>query len=428
METHGLPRRDFEWLVKYQVLSPMSRLKAWSTLIVATLLLASLAANISSPIITGAISWVPMNKLAHGLPISHLFFSDIEEGISSDGREAYMSEEYFRGGTVVNAAGLVNTGWGRDPEEGIYKRISPQVQALANNSTIENVTMPYLQVHSLEWIKDPNDIPDFKDHKEDLIDVLYSRLRSLSPSVSPWKPGWFTLLVPNTATNWSDDPIKSISITDKRLLVCQYWSGSSPSNITQGITPRPPADAYLVRGSTGISTMHWRGNNSRLELGPHPLTFQALELAPAVSLHLESLNSSIPFPWQDTEAYIKALLVRSYSGAWNILTEFMRTNETQVNYVPSFPGLVATIEMWRVHAWLGLQLLVTILSIIFLIIEYDQSRITLIIDASLTPFFLDTNQVRKEDNTDPLMNGTLKIQEEDDVLRIWKQDVGKPRK
>ncbi|KAG8731518.1 hypothetical protein FRC11_003934, partial [Ceratobasidium sp. 423] len=113
-----------------------------------------------------------------------------------------------------------------------------------------------------------------------------------------------------------------------------------------------------------------------------------------------------------------AVLVRSYSGAWTTLNYEFSTEEFYAGYVPSLPALVADVNRGRVYGWLGIQLSVTLLSVVFLILQSRLSKHPLIGDTSLTAFYLDTTGVPRSDNDDPFMNGTLKVKEEAKRLKL----------
>ncbi|KEP50629.1 putative transmembrane protein, partial [Rhizoctonia solani 123E] len=59
MERRGLARRNLQILLQYGVLVPGGYSRDFSTLIISSLLIASLAANLALPLLTGSISWVP---------------------------------------------------------------------------------------------------------------------------------------------------------------------------------------------------------------------------------------------------------------------------------------------------------------------------------------------------------------------------------
>ncbi|KAH7320360.1 hypothetical protein B0J17DRAFT_724041 [Rhizoctonia solani] len=417
MERRGLSRRDLKTLIHYGAL---------------------LVANIASPVLTGSISWVPSNQLAHGLSINPARFDDIEDGIRNKQRTPYFDEDgaYIRQGCVLDALGFTIRGWGRDAEPGVLKRVSNSIDSLAINSTIENVTMPYFQVHSIQWIQNRDDIPAFRNNSAGDVLEPYSASQMISGDLA--LPLGFALLVPNTTTNWSSDPMESTIIRDTRLLA-MYYKFDAGTNETP--TPTLPPNAYIdnkqpyfyvyawVAFSAGVgeckdhncivSSPSTVRNNTPVDLEPHQLTFQALALTPVVGIHLVSLNTSLPLMWNNIDDYVEAVLVRSYSGAWSALNWNMRTQTTQSSYLPSFPGLLALVDHRRVYLWLGLQLLVTLLGTIFLVIQSSRSKYPLIGDTTLTAFYVDSSMIPRSGKDVAYQgDGVLRIELQGARLRV----------
>ncbi|KAG8705031.1 hypothetical protein FRC11_009369 [Ceratobasidium sp. 423] len=443
MERRGLRHGDLKTLIDFRLLNPRTYLHSLTTFVIGTLLLASLAANLSTPIVTGSISWVPKNQLAHGLDLDPAWFLGVEVGPLSPVADQYAQGLDYREAFVGYSVGRVNIGWGNDTEKGVYKRVAggepgEQIRSLAIDSIIENVTLPYFEVHSIEWIKNFSDIHNFPINGTDTEEILLKPLNRSNPTDLTWLPLGYALLIPNAVTNWSSDPMDATTITDKRLLMfyhaVKYGSG------TWNLTLDLPDDVYRAQEDIWYYSFAWVTfsagvgrckeyncvisspstvqNNTPIELEPHRLTARALAIAPSVSINLVAENSSIPFPLYNVSDYIEAVLVRSYSGAWITLNYEFSTEEFNAGYVPSLPALVADVNRGRVYGWLGIQLSVTLLSIVFLILQSRLSKHPLIGDTSLTAFYLDTTGVPRSDNNDPFMNGTLKVKEEAKRLKL----------
>ncbi|CAE6385739.1 unnamed protein product [Rhizoctonia solani] len=241
-------------------------------------------------------------------------------------------------------------------------------------------------------------------------------------------------------TNWSSDPLDSTIITDTRLLA--FWFGEDGANVTQKLPPNVYTYNYISTSSNSsryyafawvtfsagvgrcmdhqcvVSSSSTIQNTTPINLEPHPLTFQALSMAPVIAISLVYHNISIPSSWKDANNYIEAVLVRSYSGAWNIPNKLASVSNTNSNYRPALPSLVANVNHTRVYAWLGIQLSVTLLSIIFLLLQFNLSEIPLIGDTTLAAFYLDTTGLPESTRPLPFVDGTLKVQEEGDRLKI----------
>ncbi|CUA72819.1 Transcription-associated protein 1 [Rhizoctonia solani] len=431
MERRGLARRDFEALVHSGLLAPGAYSKSWSTPLIAILLLANLAANLSSPILTGSITWVPSNRLVQGLSIRPSQFEDAVDGTLSQLVSTYYDNYFIREGYVMRGVGLASLGWERDSDKGVVKRVSTTIGGLSVNSTIENITLPYFQVHSIRWIENQDDILVINGNKT-MAQVLYNQFEMAPSTVSGFPPG-YAILVPNVTANWSSDPLESRVIHDTRLLIL-YYAYNSVS-----MTRDLPSGAYTllsnnhkyafawVTFSAGVgrcneyncvlSTPTAIRNNTPIEVEPHQLTFQALSMAPVIGVYLVNQNTSVPYMWDSLNEYVEGVLVRSYTGAWCNLNAGMWTSTTSSRYVPSVPSLLAFVDHKRVYAWLGIQLLVTLLSVPFLLIQSCLSRYPFASDPALTAFYLDTTAIPRG-QADSSIYETRKIEQQGDQFKV----------
>ncbi|KAJ1303717.1 hypothetical protein OPQ81_008142 [Rhizoctonia solani] len=325
----------------------------WSTLIIGALLAASLVANFSSPILTGSVSWVPSNRPVHGLPIRPVEFGDAVDGSLTQLHPVYYHNYNVREAYVMGSVGKIGLAWGREADKG------------AINSTIGNVTLPYFQVHSIEWIEHLNDIPGIRDGATPT-DILHPHFQTTPTTVSGF-PFGYAILVPNTTTDWSTDSLDSRIIHDTRLLIL-FYAYDQVSGI-RNFTSNLPSNAYTLSWETWYYAFAWVTfsagignckedncvvsspstirNNTPVELEPHQLTFQALSMAPVVGVWLVNQNTSLPYPWNNINDYVEAVLVRSYSGAWGSLNANMATSTTETGYVPSLPSLLAYVDNSR---------------------------------------------------------------------------------
>ncbi|KAF8669032.1 hypothetical protein RHS04_08912 [Rhizoctonia solani] len=443
MEKYGLYRRDLKTLVKYRVLAPRTYFASTPTFVIGTLLLASLAANSISPLLTGSIVWDPQNT-----PIRHLSTAPIpflsaenESGdvIPGSFMDLYMSSDTLRQDVARWGSGLVGIAWKREPEKGVLKVVSKLVETLAINSTVETVTLPYFAIHSVEWIRNENDLPAYARNIRP--EEAMQQSLNLSPGGAVTIFTGASILVPDLSnpTNWSNDPWVSRTIEGKRLLIHSVGSMDEFKYMsTRGLPPgaylyvdkvteEPFAFAW-VTFSAGVgkcknyqcivSSSSTIQSDARISLEPHPFTFQALEMAATVSAALVYQNTSIPYPWENFDDYIEALLVRSYSAAWNAISNVMSASQTASGYYPALPGLVAKVDHARVFWWLGLQISVTLLSVVFLVLHRNISSFPLLGDVTLVAFYLDTTSLPESGSPYTSLHGELKVDDEDKQLKV----------
>ncbi|KAF8752772.1 hypothetical protein RHS01_07412 [Rhizoctonia solani] len=317
MERHGLRRQDLKTLIRHRLLTPHTYLMNVPTFIIGTLLLAGLAGNLASPILTGSISWTQHNITVDSVPKSLKFF---EAGTQIDSWNRYR---YFNGskinrnGIAQRAAGLAGMAWRRDAEEGIFKRISRSLESITTGSAIENITLPYFKVESINWVVDRNDIPSrYQGSFDPFIDSFQD-----GPCEVPVYTIGTAVLSRNYSnpTTWRNDSIvEPKKITEKRLLV--LWFGQNTYNLTK----RLPSNAYVSKGLSETSRGNYfayawvtftagvgkcehyqciissplviqNSNASPIIPEEHLLTFQALHMMPALSAMLVLQNSrSLP--------------------------------------------------------------------------------------------------------------------------------------
>ncbi|QRW22664.1 hypothetical protein RhiXN_07700 [Rhizoctonia solani] len=442
MERHGLRRRDLKALIGYRLLTPHTFLKNVPTFIIGTLLLAGLVANLVSPVLTGSISWTQSRVYLTNSNISSIELIDAGKNESIPSWYFDEDEKLTRDGMAQKAVGLASLTWRRGSPTDDYRRISNSVELLKEHDTVERVILPYFKVHSIDWITDKKDVPGHVYRKDGKID-FDEPFHSGPCSVHLYYVGTVALLNnPNHPTDWSNDPMEPQQIKDKRLLI--FWFGQGAINVTGGLPHNVYVDTYIdsktqishhyayawvkftagagkcteYRCTMGSPPVIRHADPKKIRSEKHLFTFQALHMAPAVATILVSQNSTVPSSWTDPKKYITAVLKRSYSAAWNIIMEEIGQSTVKSNYRTFRRSLVASVDTSRVYSWLGIQLSITFLSIVFLILQSRLSAIPLVGDASLTAFYLDTTSLPESDCVHSLIDGALVVHEEGDRLRI----------
>ncbi|KAG8739648.1 hypothetical protein FRC10_005350 [Ceratobasidium sp. 414] len=152
LEKSGLERRDLKLLAN---IGPLTLLKCFirpPLFYVSLLFLGTLPAQYAGPILTGSISWIPSTRSAGSVAEAALRVSTVSNSDLWDGYSNYTPRRRY---ISLQAAGYVNTAWGRNFELGVLKRVIPSADDIPVGSIIANVTLPYFSVTSLEWIKKP---------------------------------------------------------------------------------------------------------------------------------------------------------------------------------------------------------------------------------------------------------------------------------
>ncbi|CAE6348701.1 unnamed protein product [Rhizoctonia solani] len=440
MERKGLSRSGLRWLIGAGVLTPSLHARDIMTFLTGATLLVTLAANFVSPLLTGSISWVPSNQPAlfvpesSGLKVSIVEFREFW----SD----YLRQDYLREQVIQMSAGAINTAWGRNADNSVLKRAVSFANGLELNSTITNVTLPYFVIHSLEWVKNPYETltPDQRNFSQTI-----NTMARLGPTRKfPWTVG-DVMLIPTT--NWTSIPNPlPATVSETRLMLFYHSWRRANFTSTDGqsglfISNTLPLDAGLVQEDGRLYSFAWvtfsagvsRCDNCRLS-GPSTvqndtaltlqednLTNEALALAPLVAAALVIANSSIPFPMNNVENYVEALLVRSYLGAWNALSDYIGSLSVPLtsSYYASQQVLGTRVDQERVFIWLGLQVAATLFGVLSIFVQsHARFKHHFIGDIALTAFYLDTTGVPVRHNDLAFKDGLLKVRVDGDRLKV----------
>ncbi|KAB5589567.1 hypothetical protein CTheo_6993 [Ceratobasidium theobromae] len=414
----GMSHRDFQLVVNRKVFHFSTYFRDPLTFFVGLVLLVTTLIQYSAPLLAGAITWVPSNRILTDAPrvgVADILLSDWQ---------AYSSNAELRQRAGIQAASFANTAWSDKIERGVFKRVVPSVAKLNIGSTIAQVVLPYFEVTSLEWIPDPQQslTPDQLNVTKKVIPML-STYSNQSTFFAPATMA----LIPELNSDWTMDwsnrqkPLPSPSTaSESRILALylHYEEGANPDcrsraaeifgNIPSTLgayfdNPSCFAFARVVyRAGAGvcancrISSNSTVQNDTAIALRDDRMTRDALRLIPDVVGNLVLMNTSVPLPWNALDDYVIETLTRSYSGAWmalNLGGTFFTT------YSPAVPTSLAEVNLGRLYAWLGLQLLVLVLGVIFLIVQHSAPSPPLKdTNMKLAPFYLDAGDVAKPDN------------------------------
>ncbi|KAG8746556.1 hypothetical protein FRC11_012679 [Ceratobasidium sp. 423] len=436
MGRRGLTRQELKSMLGSSV--PMPNLSRWGhheALLISTALLLNLIASSVSPLLTGAISWIPSNRpfalgpRAHQLSVSYMNASDAGYWSTH-----YMKDQVFRRSVLQKALGCTTLAWGRELEKNVLKRTIPSAEGLEINSTLAGVTLPYFAVNRIGWTT-----LDDKTANDTIRELV--RVVNLGPMTKDdfWLMAGSVGIIPPAP--WSDSnksfpsPVV-VNRTGRLLLNLGDWKSKDSPGTSVRFSAHPPfyafgAWAYAfadIDYTVGVfqcslcnvsspSTIQYTGP---LQIPPKPdaMTQEALSLVPAVASTLVTMNSSIPFPWNNTvDDYVTALLVRSYSAAWTALYERVGRPMIPVSYSAAIPALQAKVDRVRVYAWLGFQLLVTLSGLLFLIMIKSEDN--LLGDMTLTGFYLDTTNVPISGRAPAFKRGgVLRLRSKEERLKV----------
>lgn len=424
MGRSGLRRQELDNLISLGVFTPRSYFRDPFVFIIGVILLATISAPAASPILTGSITWISSSRrieMQSDASISASVVADLQQW------RGYSRYAPRREWTARQAAGLASIAWGRSAEKGVMKRVLPSTYGLNINSTIAKVTLPYFSVTALDWVADPMSLPESQRDVPAIIAKLstYGAPRSLLLGCGA--------LIPDSPWNSTSPPLTA-GISERRLLIMTtHWrldnnaTGCFPDSST--IFNYIPSSIGLISSGNNCYAFAWVQysagagvcsscrvssssvvqNDTTLSLEQDAITIEALRLMADTTDVLVQMNASIPFSWgDDINDYIIAVLTRSYSGAWAALTNHLGRHSMPLTsrFSPSLPSLRAQVNLVRVYAWFGIQVLATSCGLIFMGMQFGTKH-ELIGDTTLVAFELDTTEVTTQDGRKLLREGEL---------------------
>ncbi|KAG7092758.1 hypothetical protein E1B28_009083 [Marasmius oreades] len=407
--------------------------RATPTILVAIILILAIPYQFSSPILTGSIVWAPSSIYV----ASDVLVSGI--GTPGDGRswrnycmwiEAFTSQ-------VTSAAGIASKLWGATADTSAAKRYVSATQELPVNSTLNNVTLPYFNIKSMEWVRDP--IANGSDKQ-----LLATERLDFNPFVNVTTT---TVGILQDAWELPEDrpfpePVEIREETKLMVFVYYHTQGKETECYSPTFGPLPEHIGVFKRLITTDNTCYlfaWvtyeagaatcrdcrvsspgivesQRDSPSMEIKKDPMTLDALLLLPQVSTSMALMNVSLPQPFGNIEAYAKALLVRSYEAGWNALTTGLRANEPEfltTGVKVSIPMSKGIVKSWRVAVWVVLNFLLTISGLLFVFVQTGCKK-DMVADTTMAALLLDMTDVVKKGP--PRMGETTKVGRKDSDL------------
>ncbi|KAF8750140.1 hypothetical protein RHS01_09527 [Rhizoctonia solani] len=449
MENYGLKPRQLRTLILYGMApAPIERGSRGTShrngrWIVWCILLITLPPQIAAPILTGSITWVSGYHPAQRL-------SDVSIPTSLVGKTSRWPiwssrvNLHHREWTAEYASTRVFLTWERETSDIVLKRFVPEFSVLDVGVVVTNITIPYFRVQSVEWIDHPESvlaISPIRSYKDlCLIITMASEKCPLSTLGS-------IALVPDTV--WSNQTLKSSKVSERRLM-WQYVASASPTknrtycsqewgtHLVVNFELSPNRSIYQegtnyfrlawVTFTAGVgicrncrlSSYATVQNDTTLELSEDLLTGEALRFMATVStMVLEQRMEDMSHAWKSIDDCVAATLARTYSAAWIGLTDHLAAAtlgfpQHNTTYAVSPLASQAQVNLLRVYVWLGLQSLITLSGILFVMIQLKTGS-PAIADTTLTAFYLDSSAVSE---TDRPQSTARKVEYENELLKV----------
>jgi hypothetical protein len=460
LEKHGATLKQVDWMVGYllpptmlrkQVMTP--REGRWLLPAMWLLFVLATPSQFVAPLVSGAVNWIPAVDLV-ALP-SPLGITTAGP-CSQWGSFNYWPNNRFY--EVLMGAGLASIASPLSfisSESQTYRRKIPSLLGTPLNSTLANVTIPYFEIHSLDWVTSADEIEDDKDLLDQVISNQYAPTLNISQPLNPFNTGtdagrlvmvneaqWTPANV-NESTSSYVYPSPVIDHATRWVVVATHFQTSCTDGPSPVFGPLPDVYQYTPSDPQGGCFVFARVNYTAavitckncpivldgvVEAGspspslsswtpvPDPLVGDAIALMPEVLYYMKITNiSSIPL-WQNIDAYSRGMLSVAYQASWNSLTNaFQPAPMTATELKTPFPVLIADVKSWRVLAWFGINALLTVSGVVLVYLQGSCQGKT-IRNTTLTPLVLDASAVLRRD-TSGLCNA-VDLNKQDESLRL----------
>ncbi|KAJ1299841.1 hypothetical protein OPQ81_001112 [Rhizoctonia solani] len=404
-----------------------------------------------APVLTGSVTWRPSLIVVAAPPGSTIHIPHVAGPQAPQRWSDWTTQDFWREQITRQAIGLANIAWWRGSLNNSSKRILANSANLSINSTINNVTLPYLHVSALEWIPNPEVVltPAQLDLRKTVCANITLSLNSSCPLFFDLGAAGFVQDAPYA---WGSELLPSASMmTETRLLVLygawrNDWSRPcEPRYINRQISKDFPENATFypddllgqcwlfarVTYTAGVGTcsdcrisayrtVQADDMDKLQDIRGDYMTSPALSMVPTVIGTLVGMNVSVPEAWESLDDYVAEFLRRSYAVSWAALTNFVGEFDPQLNttYKVALPASQAQVNEKRVYIWLGIQLLITLSGLLFLTVQANLET-PIMIDTTLAPFYLDSSELYEPENYQSLSDGALlRLRYEDGHMKV----------
>ncbi|KAH7325509.1 hypothetical protein B0J17DRAFT_632972 [Rhizoctonia solani] len=411
----------------------------------------TLPVQLSAPVLTGSITWIsghyPPRQFPHSIIAAPLLRGDTPVLPFSDSSPFPKFVEYLRQTVARLAANYDFVTWGREGQTNTLRRFLPDL-GLEVNSTLTNITLPHFSIRSIEWVKDPK--RTLSAEQLDIKGVVCPRITATSND--PLCPIFKTAISLIPHTPWSMKALTTATasvVSERRLMVknvgaFSHTSGCEFSNDEPTVGWRSgnaifDHSIYVYRDgacyvfawvnyTAGPSTCYdcpvvsygTVEGNANLLVEPDYLTDIALHLMPDVVGFMGDRKFNDMGPtWRNVEEDVAGTLIRSYAAAWMALIQTSASATLNTTYSISAPSSQASVNILRVYIWLGLHSLITVSGVLFIYVQ-TQLGTSIIVDTTLTAFYLDTGAVYECDG-DHGFPVIQRVEFEGDRLRLKTQ-------
>lgn len=385
LETQGITLQQFSRIISW----PAYFLGGSANAYIATLVLFLLVpANLVSPVVTGSVGWKDALTEVPGKPFQHAgpMATDLRWYWYAYGYAAELK------GVILSATSRAGAGWlefGRNNTLS-SRLVTTSQQRMPVNSTIDNLTLPFLEIHSISWDR-KSDFQDDSDITKELPDDWSAKSRITLSHERPFNYYHFGNAVlfdenflddyPKIGYNQSirqaTTPPPAVFHGVKKIVVLVTWL-DSPDCSTAGetifgenIATNGPGDLYASLGANVWNCFLLGTVNFTAGVIRKPATYitsrvveaevdssgsieadnwviESLYLLPDVMVKVSLSNASQIPTWNNLEGYVGDLIRISYQATWGQVSSQFNASPLNLDTHELVRRLQATVSLQRV--------------------------------------------------------------------------------
>lgn len=409
LEKAGIRLEDIKWILSRSLLiPPLHKCSSWHILSALALLMAW-PAQVSGPIATGSINWIPayINQWGHSSG-SVPSVTNMQSPLWDE----FTNYAQFREIVVKSAAGRAAMAFGwkdvaAQLEPIVAQRISPAFERTEmQGSLIDSVIAPVIYLDDGFWVEDdlPPDInasllegdSGYLNFSGESSPLLIDHLPGNAAILKDWKPvsvsedqdlwngeQFAALLIGSCSGTDDSDCTWNFAPQTGRIF---YRSLSNDImncyqvlklNVTAGITnceTREPLSCQV--GNSSVATLSFPFGQ-RVPVNPDlilPVVFNMMPEVMQALVAMSGLRNMDAGAQQEVEAnpqlYLETLITAAYQGTWSALTGYFSERYIEYAAAIEIPVVVAEVSKPRVVVWLLLNVLLTTSGALLCIMQY----------------------------------------------------------
>ena len=454
-----------------------------SMIIIYINLFATFAIDYFSAALTGSFIWENAdNRIPGKMPLGGITdgIQVIQQATISESEESadHLAGDTYQSQIMTMASASASIAWGTPRSNSTLnitepsttlRRVINGAQYISTNSTLANITMPYIALDAFEWVRDP-----IMTHQQlSLLDQNFFEINPFrnranltgGPLPDYWGWGLGTSGAPVTgaggmaASDKTEDegllqrrfnhnilPISGdMPISETRLFAFRIWFPWSRLTDTEMAPPCPQnfmidpgleisfisganytdgRDCFAIANvsyragviscqnctiiSPNVVEAHVQASESSSITGTFYAS-AALALVPLITTTFFLSNYAIPLNYGTRRQFAIELTSRAYQAGWAALVELDTIGTSATTVQIALPTLRAKVIHWRVYLWVALHLWVLALGLLFIYVQSHCNH-PWVEDPTMAIFWLDTRAVLTDSEgrhvSDPWQPGT----------------------